>query len=57
MGTGGQRGGRILFLILVEEYSGKYYDDAVAMAVQDAIMLSTYTGLGPFRVAGNDGSP
>ena len=49
MSTEDQQFGRALFLILVEEYGGKYDDDAVAMAAQDAMVLNTHTGLGPFR--------
>ena len=41
MSTEDQQFGRALFLILVEEYGGKYDDDAVAMAAQDAVALNT----------------
>ena len=34
------QGGRMMFLILVEEYGGKHDDGAVAMAAQDAIALN-----------------
>ena len=49
MSVGDQRDGRTLFLILVEEYSGKCDDRAVAMAAQDAMALNMYTDTGEFR--------
>ena len=51
MSVDDQRDGRALFLTLVEEYSGKYDDGAVAMTAQDAMTLDMYTDLGPFRAS------
>ena len=49
MNSGDLRDGRMMLLLLVEEYSGKHDDGAVAMAAQDEIALNMFTGLGPFR--------
>ena len=49
MSVDDQEDGRKMFMVLAGEYGGKYDDDAVAMAVLDAMALSTHMGLGPFR--------
>ena len=40
-----------MFLVLVEECSGKHDDGAAEPVAQNAIALNTLTGLGHFRAA------